>query len=448
MPKVPRFHVDCLLGIILSSVCSSRADAQCGECLQWTSQSSSPLGLYVGAYDLINGKLFALNEAGIVHMESGGTWIDKQVSVENFRPADGRWQFAYSPTNQAMFNYVVGVMQSVTFVPESGLVVVADLPSNPTALFGSSVCEFEPRGTLLIFGGYPLLPADVRNAFVEFDPTLQTYESLVTSNAPKPRSHVALGYDAYRQRVVLFGGTEDRSSGVALDDTWEYDGDDWHLVTPLDGVRPPARMSGSMAFDRSRGVMLLVSGGLASSELRDTWEWDGERWTPRHPGPNRGLTTSSRSLAFVQHEGTFRHFDGSTSVYSLSGVGVQPPMVQPPAEPLLQGSPGTSVLLSISATGDPVGELTYQWQHNGVPITGATAANFHLGPLTEADEGDYVCVVRYATGLAYDCGATTSDPIHVEVLTQPCQSLDANRDGAVNLIDFAIFQRQFGDMCP
>src|SRR5688572_12145604 len=105
--------------------------------------------------------------------------------------------------------------------------------------------------------------------------------------------HVA-AYDVRRDRVVLFGGADDRR---VLADTWEYDGARWRRVA-ADG--PPVRTFPSIAYDTLRGLVLLFGGNRVlfgptprsdSTLLGDLWSWDGRRWTlltaggPSTPAP-------------------------------------------------------------------------------------------------------------------------------------------------------------------
>ncbi|MER3470004.1 MAG: hypothetical protein C4330_01385 [Chitinophagaceae bacterium] len=60
---------------------------------------------------------------------------------------------------------------------------------------------------------------------------------------------------------------------------------------------------------------------------------------------------------------------------------------------------GANVLLSVSAVG---GNLTYQWQFNGTPITGATANTLTLNNVQTSNSGNYTVVI---TGT---CGTVTS----------------------------------------
>jgi hypothetical protein len=83
-----------------------------------------------------------------------------------------------------------------------------------------------------------------------------------------------VAYDARRGRIVLFGGYNDATGATnRLGDTWEWDGDAWHLVAEA-GPRP--RNGASLVFDHGRGECLLFGG--SGGPLSDTWTWDGSRW--------------------------------------------------------------------------------------------------------------------------------------------------------------------------
>ncbi len=61
---------------------------------------------------------------------------------------------------------------------------------------------------------------------------------------------------------------------------------------------------------------------------------------------------------------------------------------------------GDNATFSVTATGS---NLTYQWQKDGVAISGATSSSFTLSNVTSTDAATYTCVV---TG---DCGSVTSN---------------------------------------
>jgi hypothetical protein len=82
-------------------------------------------------------------------------------------------------------------------------------------------------------------------------------------------------FDSARGRVVLFGGI---SSSVWMNDTWEWDGNEWtqRIVTPS----PAPRYAHAMAWDAVRTRTVLFSGRGAAA---DTWTWDGATWRQELP---------------------------------------------------------------------------------------------------------------------------------------------------------------------
>jgi hypothetical protein len=68
-----------------------------------------------------------------------------------------------------------------------------------------------------------------------------------------------------------------------LEDMWMWDVQRWTEIK-LTGPTPGKRYSPAMAFDASRGVIVL-SGGLEVkgrgeiAAFDDVWEWNGSRWT-------------------------------------------------------------------------------------------------------------------------------------------------------------------------
>ena len=88
-----------------------------------------------------------------------------------------------------------------------------------------------------------------------------------------------LAYDAARNQSVLFGGS---ATGAGLADTWVWTGAGWSPRAPAHS--PPGRFGGAMAYDPTSQVIVLFGGftGTPSNKpLRDTWIWDGSRWSPQ-----------------------------------------------------------------------------------------------------------------------------------------------------------------------
>ncbi len=138
------------------------------------------------------------------------------------------------------------------------------------------------------YHGFPLPPIDAINE--DNDDVLVVcpnrpveWQPRTSVRTPRGRYWSSMVYDSIRQRVVLFGGTNDAAD--PMNDTWEWDGA-WRRVAT---TGPAPRERHAMAFDASRGVTVLYGGfnprtGVA---FEDTWEWDGSTWQLRSPGlPN------------------------------------------------------------------------------------------------------------------------------------------------------------------
>lgn len=103
---------------------------------------------------------------------------------------------------------------------------------------------------------------------------------------PPARTGAGVAFDAANQRLVLYGGLVQQ--GVAVDDTWLFDGVTWQSVTTL--PRPPARAGMGMAFDPTRNRVVVTGGRYWPTPVTpvpryDTWEWDGTTWQQVSGGP-------------------------------------------------------------------------------------------------------------------------------------------------------------------
>lgn len=94
-------------------------------------------------------------------------------------------------------------------------------------------------------------------------------------DGPTSARDSAMTYDARRERIVRFGGYKDGTGSSQIDETWEWDGSRWMLMSPV--VRPSARGGHGMAFDSRRG-QVVIYGGYRHNEV---WEYDGTNWLQR-----------------------------------------------------------------------------------------------------------------------------------------------------------------------
>src|SRR5262245_53368521 len=133
------------------------------------------------------------------------------------------------------------------------------------------------RHVTLMFGGFTRGPdGEGLNDTWQWDG--DNWQQLFPDTSPSPRHFHAMAYDSIRGRTVLFGGF---SGMMYNNDTWEWDGQNWIQQFPVNS--PTARDQHAMTFDSTRGVTVLFGGWDGSGNLDDTWEWDGAHWTQRFP---------------------------------------------------------------------------------------------------------------------------------------------------------------------
>jgi hypothetical protein len=126
------------------------------------------------------------------------------------------------------------------------------------------------REVIVMFGGRNIVPFDDT---WEFDGT--SWSLVTTANSPPARFWHSMVFDSNRQRIVLFGGG-DPDNAIYLNDTWEYDGTDWQQITTSHS--PPQMLVRTMAFDSGRNRTVLVGGSGPGGRYNDTWEYDGSDW--------------------------------------------------------------------------------------------------------------------------------------------------------------------------
>jgi len=88
----------------------------------------------------------------------------------------------------------------------------------------------------------------------------------IQGNLPEPRSSPGMTYDEERRVVVLVGGSASRKT---LNDTWEYDGNQWRLIE-----MPPPMITYAPAMTYSQSLKKIVLIDWTPS----IWEYDGLRW--------------------------------------------------------------------------------------------------------------------------------------------------------------------------
>lgn len=113
---------------------------------------------------------------------------------------------------------------------------------------------------------------------------------------PLPRLRPGWAYCPVRKTTIMFGGFDYRDHRVTgrthaeLNDTWEWDGQDWRLIVTQNS--PPPRFRHTMQTDPERKEIVMYGGSRLNLvtwakdfDLR-TWIWDGNDWSVRNTAHN------------------------------------------------------------------------------------------------------------------------------------------------------------------
>ncbi len=154
-----------------------------------------------------------------------------------------------------------------------------DTQNAPPVLEGFAMAYDAARGQVVLFGGSPV--TDQTWLYDGTDWTLAT-----PAQSPPARTRHQMVYDSVRQRIVLFGGSSDPASVSDLGDTWEWDGSNWHNMTPVSSPSP--RFNPQMVYDAQRRVTVLFRGSrsfvnlfgkIQVQSIADMWEYNGSAWS-------------------------------------------------------------------------------------------------------------------------------------------------------------------------
>ena len=160
--------------------------------------------------------------------------------------------------------------------------------TGPSPRYGAALAADTTHARILLFGG--------SNGSQYFADTWQwdgvAWSELTPATSPGARVHAQLAYDAARDRVVLFGGLAPDGT-TELADTWEWDGASW--TERMAPAVPEGRHAAGLVYDRNRARVTLFGGGSSGFSL---WEWDGEQWTQ----PETGLVPIAASGACAAYD--------------------------------------------------------------------------------------------------------------------------------------------------
>ncbi len=212
--------------------------------------------------------------------------------------------------------------------------------NHPAARAQQGMVYEKSTGKILLFGGGRSdqssydgtgMTASLGDTW-ELDPTTYTWTQLAPAASPSARHDLGLVWDSIHNVAVLFGGLQMDSSGAGVPkhDTWQWDPatGTWTERTAA-GSKPSERYAHAMAFDGSRGKVVVFGGSnmTTGGSLNDLWDWDTTTgaWTQRLTGAEANLPSPRMYASMVSDDARARLevIDGATAYnpYGKGGAG-------------------------------------------------------------------------------------------------------------------------------
>jgi len=173
---------------------------------------------------------------------------------------------------------------------------------HPPARREAAITWYPDLGKIVMFGG--------ATSSVRYGDTWawdgEKWEQISTNNQPTARCASPLVYDSTRKTLIMYGGYP--APGQWLHDMWEFDGTDWHSLSPAH-TPGDVRCHGAAALGNT---IVLVGGELPGYQITDrVWIWDGNDWSQGPSMPNAASFLPA-AVATNSHDDYLLVFGGYT----------------------------------------------------------------------------------------------------------------------------------------
>ncbi len=408
-------------GAIQRSVVTAFDQSAIFDGITWQSLSTSPTGIEGLAYSPLAKKLIAVVSSGsLVTVVGDNQWTARPPTSPNRTAPTGvdRTTAAYDKRRARTL-----VVDSAGTWEWNGIGWRHTLTAGPAIADGAALAYDAACSTVIDHGGNT--GTLLRDLWTHDGTTWKP-----RAMAPVGRAFHAMTFDDARKALVVFGG---RTAAGVDATTYEWSGacgaQTWTNVTPT--VSPPARTDAMMVYDAARKVSVLFGGVNGTTDLGDTWEWNGTAWkqvmATASPAPrfDHAMTYDARRKRVVLFGGRSQaswfndtwEWDGAAGTWREVGTILSPParsggaMAQDPRGSLL-------VLGGINATGGSASELFRLRYERGLePAEQCTLATVDLDKDGLAGCADPDCWTRCspfcapgAPCTAMRCGDAICDP--------------------------------------
>ena len=168
-----------------------------------------------------------------------------------------------------------------TTMPPVGWSQGAPLPAEFPPRWDFAYAQFPARNQVVMFGGAPVVAGQSWRNDTWIYEGGQWHEGPAAPAGLTPRGGAAMAYHAGIGKIVMFGGSG--GEWPPSDETWLYDGDAW-TRGPAAPPGMAGRVGARMAYHEPSGKVVLF-GGSGVTALNDTWLFDGTSWQPGPTSP-------------------------------------------------------------------------------------------------------------------------------------------------------------------
>ncbi|MFO7735970.1 MAG: hypothetical protein R6W70_07100, partial [bacterium] len=186
----------------------------------------------------------------------------------------GKSDFNYDPVSHSQTDVWNGYFFSNIFSdgPETFAYAAGTDPAlKKTFLFGGGKINYD------LFGSFSKIPLDHTWSWDG-----ESWTQIYPEESPTARLKTSMVYNYSSGNFIFYGGLDDfkENSGVSLDETWLWNGENWTKLIPEDPESdgdPGAAYGHSMVFDQNRGKILLLGGKNGTDNDRHS-VWELNEW--------------------------------------------------------------------------------------------------------------------------------------------------------------------------
>ncbi|MEO6992278.1 MAG: immunoglobulin domain-containing protein [Lacunisphaera sp.] len=204
--------------------------------------------------------------------------------------------------------------------------------------------------------------------------------------------------------------------------------------TDGNGVNAAFDMPAGLDFDLAGNLYVVDSGTHLLRRISPAGDVVTLAGSSFQFGPDDGTGNSAK---FNHPAGLAVDSSGTVYIADTGNHAIRKAILPSPMAPSIASQPasstamsGNSVTFIVTAGGTPT--PTFQWQKNGVNISGATGNTYKIGPVAESDAGSYRVVVTNSVGTVISSGAVLTVVAAPDASSQVLGDFDGN--GTADLV--------------